>query len=99
SCPATRSAGSTESSGETAEAHEASADHRLRGLAALRVAGDGGEELVTLQRVQEHVRARGDGRRPRNVAQERDLSEVVASLERGESLLLGVDVDDALRED
>jgi hypothetical protein len=51
-------------------------------LDALRVSGDGFQEVVALEGVELHARARGDGRGTGDVAEQGDLTEEVARTER-----------------
>src|SRR5436189_6448820 len=57
---------------------ETRADHSLGGLATRGMAGDGGDEVVPLERIQLDIRRRAHRGSARHVAQERDLAEVRA---------------------
>src|SRR5436189_1991587 len=58
---------------------ETRADHSLGGLATRGMAGDGGDEVVPLERIQLDIRRRAHRGSARHVAQERDLAEVRAT--------------------
>src|SRR4051794_25607217 len=57
---------------------EPAADHASRRLRAAGMAGDGGQEVVAVEREQVGVSRRPNGRGARDVMQERDLAEVRA---------------------
>src|SRR3954454_1549328 len=61
-----------------AERPETRADHRVGLGAALRVAGDGGDELLSVEGEELGLRARLHGRRAGYVAEQRDLAKVRA---------------------
>ena len=64
------------------ETREAAGDDGVGGLRALRVPGDRAQELVAIERVQVDVVLRRDRRRARDVAQQRDLPDMVTGAER-----------------
>src|SRR5204863_7555461 len=59
------------------------------------VAGDGGEEVLALERVEPRVDGRRDGGGARDVSQQRDLAEIVG-LVRARVAALDLDVEFAL---
>src|SRR5687767_10139385 len=73
--------------------------YRLGGRRRRGVTGDRGQEVVALERVKARVGDRGHRRGPRNVAQERDLSEGVTRTGERAAAAVGLDLELALGED